>query len=72
VNPEDGGDKFPRNAGNHLQIDGVTTMKTTNKYVFFVFGGLVVSVLAIGPKFRGFKPGRGPYKSAVLLPSEGN
>jgi hypothetical protein len=24
-----------------------------------VLGGLVVSVLAIGPKFRGFKPGQG-------------
>jgi hypothetical protein len=39
-------------------------------------GGLVVSVLAAGPKVRGFKPGRGRWilrviKSVALLPSEG-
>jgi hypothetical protein len=39
-------------------------------------GGLVVSVLATGPKVRGFKPGRGRWilrviKSAARLPSEG-
>jgi hypothetical protein len=39
-------------------------------------GGLVVSMLATGPKVRGFKPGRGRWilrviKSAVRLPSEG-
>jgi hypothetical protein len=39
-------------------------------------GGLVVSVLATGPKVRGFKPGRGRWilrviKSAVRLRSEG-
>jgi hypothetical protein len=38
--------------------------------------GLVVSVLATGPKVRGFKPGRGPWisrviKSVARLPSEG-
>jgi hypothetical protein len=38
--------------------------------------GLVVSVLATGPKVRKFKPGRGQWilraiKSAVRLPSEG-
>jgi hypothetical protein len=37
--------------------------------------GLMVSVLAIGPKVRGFKPGRGRWilraiKSAARLPSE--
>jgi hypothetical protein len=39
-------------------------------------GGLVVSVLATGPKVRGFKPGQGRrilrvIKSAARLPSEG-
>jgi hypothetical protein len=38
--------------------------------------GLVVSVLATGPKVRGFKPGRGRWilrviKSVARLPSEG-
>jgi hypothetical protein len=38
-------------------------------------GGLVVSVLATGPKVRGFKPGRGRWivrviKSVACLPSE--
>jgi hypothetical protein len=38
-------------------------------------GGLVVSVLATGPKVRGFKPGRGRWilrvkKSVARLPSE--
>jgi hypothetical protein len=39
-------------------------------------GGLVVSVLATGPKVHGFKPGRGRrilrvIKSVARLPSEG-
>jgi hypothetical protein len=34
-------------------------------------GSLEVSVLAIGPNVRGFKPGQGRYKSAARLPSEG-
>jgi hypothetical protein len=39
-------------------------------------GGVVVSVLATGPKRRGFKPGRGDgflraIKSAAHLPSDG-
>jgi hypothetical protein len=39
-------------------------------------GGLVASVLATGPKVRGFKQGRGRWilrviKSVALLPSEG-
>jgi hypothetical protein len=39
-------------------------------------GGLVVSVLATGPKVRGLKPGRGRWilkviKSVARLPSEG-
>jgi hypothetical protein len=43
---------------------------------FVALGGLVVSVLATGPKIRGFKPGRGRWilrviKSAARLPSEG-
>jgi hypothetical protein len=38
--------------------------------------GLVVSVLATGPKVRGFKPGQGRWilrviKTAARLPSEG-
>jgi hypothetical protein len=38
-------------------------------------GGVVVSVLATGPKVRGFKPGRGRWilrviKSVAHLPSE--
>jgi hypothetical protein len=45
--------------------------------IFLVaLGGVVVSVLATGPKVRGFKPGRGRWilrviKSAARLPSEG-
>jgi hypothetical protein len=39
-------------------------------------GGVVVSVLATGPKVRGFKPGRGRWilrviKSVARLPSKG-
>jgi hypothetical protein len=39
-------------------------------------GGLVVSMLATGPKVHGFKPGRGRWilrviKSVARLPSEG-
>jgi hypothetical protein len=39
-------------------------------------GGVVVSVLATGPKVRGFNPGRGRWilrviKSVARLPSEG-
>jgi hypothetical protein len=39
-------------------------------------GGVVVSVLATGPKVRGFKPGRGRWilrviKSVARIPSEG-
>jgi hypothetical protein len=51
------------------------------KLVFLILsavalGGLVVSVLATGPKVRGFKPGRGRWilraiKSAARLPLEG-
>jgi hypothetical protein len=41
-----------------------------------VLGGVVVSVLATGPKVRGFKPGRGRWilrviKTVARLPSEG-
>ena len=41
------------------------------------FGGLVVSILAIGTRVRGFKPDRNRWifrvsgKSSVSLPSEG-
>jgi hypothetical protein len=39
-------------------------------------GGVAVSVLATGPKVRGFKPGRGRWilrviRSVARLPSEG-
>jgi hypothetical protein len=42
---------------------------------FFVLGGIMVSVLAIGPNVSRFKPGRGDgylraIKSAIRLPSE--
>jgi hypothetical protein len=45
-------------------------------YMAVALGGLVVSVLATGPKVRGFKPGRRRWilrviKSAARLPSEG-
>jgi hypothetical protein len=48
--------------------------ETTTQIV--ALGGLVVSVLATGPKVRGFKPGRGRWilrviKSVARLPSEG-
>jgi hypothetical protein len=43
---------------------------------YVALGGLVLSVLATGPKVRGFKPGRGRWilrviKSVARLPSEG-
>jgi hypothetical protein len=45
-------------------------------HIFVALGGLVLSVLATGPKVRGFKPGRGRWivrviKSVARLPSEG-
>jgi hypothetical protein len=44
--------------------------------IIVTLGGVVVSVLATGPKVRGFKPGRGRciltvIKSVARLPSEG-
>jgi hypothetical protein len=44
--------------------------------ILVALGGIVVSVLATGPKVRGFKPGRGRWilrvmKSVARLPSEG-
>jgi hypothetical protein len=44
--------------------------------IFVVFGGMVISVLAIVPKIRGFKLGRERwkfkgFKIAARLPSEG-
>jgi hypothetical protein len=49
---------------------------TSIYYNIVTLGGLVVSVLATGPKVRGFKLGRGQWilrviKSAARLPSEG-
>jgi hypothetical protein len=46
------------------------------KELLVALGGLVVSVLATGPKVRGLKPGRGRWvlrviKSVARLPSEG-
>jgi hypothetical protein len=45
-------------------------------FICGIVGGVVVSVLAAGPKVRGFKPGRGRWilrviKSVARLPSEG-
>jgi hypothetical protein len=53
---------------------GVLTFFT--HVVGVALGGLLVSVLATGPKVRGFKPGRGRWilrviKSVARLPSEG-
>jgi hypothetical protein len=51
--------------------------KLLNMSMFYrILGDLVVSVLATGPKVRGFKSGRGRWilrviKSAARLPSEG-
>jgi hypothetical protein len=55
---------------SETSIDFQTTRRS------IALGGLVVSVLDIGPKVRGFKPGRGRWilrviKSAARLPSEG-
>jgi hypothetical protein len=53
----------------------LTTITQCGKKIV-VLGSLVVSVLAIGPKVCGFKPGRGrwilrPIKSGARLPWEG-
>jgi hypothetical protein len=45
-------------------------------YSYIALGGVMVSVLATGPKVHGFKPGRGRWtsrmiKSVARLPSEG-
>jgi hypothetical protein len=66
-----------------LSLTGNTIMINTPHLVdeptfltwFVALGGLVVSVLATGPKVRGFKPGRGRWilrviKSVARLPSE--
>jgi hypothetical protein len=56
---------------------GVTTQNNIVIITAIVsLGGLVVSVLATGPKVRGFKPGRGRWilrviKSIARLPSDG-
>jgi hypothetical protein len=57
-----------------LELKDVPYMLTIIHLV--ALGGLVVSVLATGPKVRGFKPGRGRWilrviKSVARLPSEG-
>jgi hypothetical protein len=55
----------------------IYTLEINNHYIHTVaLGGLVVSVLATGPKVCGFKPGRGRWisrviKSAAHLPVEG-
>jgi hypothetical protein len=51
------------------------SLKYKDIYFIVALGGLVVSVLATGPKVREFKPGRGRWilrviKSAARLPSE--
>jgi hypothetical protein len=59
-----------------MHVSGMP-MKAIHYMTYFIaFGGLVVSVLATGPKVRGFKPGRERWilrviKSAARLPSEG-
>jgi hypothetical protein len=57
----------------HLKIK--TVIADAEKYSV-ALGGLVVSVLATGPKVRGFKPRLGRWilrviKSVARLPSEG-
>jgi hypothetical protein len=60
-----------------IQADHLILLDLIILLIFGVaLGGLVVSVLAIGPKVRGFKPGRGRWilrviKSVARLPSEG-
>jgi hypothetical protein len=59
---------------NAIQPTHAMVIGPDNSHV--ALGGLVVSVLATGPKVRGFKPGRGRLilrviKSAARLPSEG-
>jgi hypothetical protein len=56
-----------------ITVNGGSTVLIIN---VVALGGVVVSVLATGPKVRGFKPGRGRWilrviKSAARLPSEG-
>jgi hypothetical protein len=72
-NPED----------SHLRTHSRENLKSYFVFAFIhgnykhvALGGIVVSVLATGPKVRGFKPGRGRWilrviKSAARLPSEG-
>jgi hypothetical protein len=55
--------------------DRATLVRTTTTTTV-ALGGLVVSVLATGPKVRGFKPGQGRWilraiNSVARLPSEG-
>jgi hypothetical protein len=65
------------------KTNGVECLALRNSKYFSVlyhkatvtFGDVVVSVLATGPKVRGFKPGRGRWilrviKSVARLPSE--
>jgi hypothetical protein len=57
-------------------IDQCIRDNNTSLETHVALGGLVVSVLATGPKVRGFKPGRGRWilrviKSVARLPSEG-
>jgi hypothetical protein len=59
-----------------LVFDVLCDITYVLKRLAVALGGLVVSVLATGPKVRGFKPGRGRWilrviKSIARLPSEG-
>jgi hypothetical protein len=61
---------------NHMkQIDTLCGQNTELFIIKVALGGLVVSMLATGPKVRGFKPGRGRWILMVIisvarLPSE--
>jgi hypothetical protein len=62
-------------SSQHHTIITITVI-IINKENNVALGGVVVSVLATGPKVRGCKPGRGRWilrviKSVARLPSEG-
>jgi hypothetical protein len=60
-----------------FHVSGKIALLLFRLYCLFVaLGGVVVGVLATGPKVRGFKPGRGRWilrviKSVARLSSEG-
>jgi hypothetical protein len=46
---------------NHRIFSYTVRIRTVITYFSVVLGGLVVSMLATGPKVRGFDPGRGRW-----------